>query len=576
MRRRLTWVWILIAVLVIGSAYALYPTIKIALMDEEARQAAADHNPAAWVRLQKRAVKLGLDLRGGMRVVMEVDKSNLSAAEAEDAVDRAKEIIRNRVDQFGVTEPLIQKQGNDRIVVELPGITDIERAEELIGRTALLEFKLTESPENIRQIFDRIDRALESKDTLVSPDVEETEEEPEDIFDIFADTTDTAEPADTTELAEMPEDTAGDTTTDTAAEDTSVLADEELYGDRPFSSLLEPMGDPPGSYFRVVEQDAAWIEKWLEDPDVQEAIPEDVQITWGTEPMMVSGSEWEILYVLKDNVEMSGKYLTDAQPSFDQFRKPIVDFRLTRQGGRIFGRVTGANIGKPLAIVLDDRVISAPNIRDRITDRGTITLGGGDYEEAVDLAIMLRAGALPTEVNFIENNIIGPSLGADSIKKGVTSTLIGLGLVLVFMIVYYRISGLIADLALIINVIFLLAILATLHATLTMPGIAGIILTVGISVDANVLIFERIREELRTGKTVRASIDAGYKRALVAIVDSHVTTLITALALFLLGTGPIKGFAVTLAWGVGISLFTAYVITKAIFDIRKGYKTLSI
>ncbi len=566
MQRRLTWVWVLIAFLLLGSLYALWPTIQIARMDDAAEKVAKEADPVAWGKLKARAIKLGLDLQGGMRVVMEVDKSKLNAAEAKDAVDRAMEILRIRVDEFGVSEPLIQKQGEDRIVIELPGITDVKRAEELIGRTAQLEFKLTESSENITRILDEIDLVIEAKQAAKSGDTSSVKPHPADegdIFDIFADT---SAAGDTTTLANAGTDTT--TPESTTAEEPYI----EPIGEHPFSSLLEPMG----VRYRVAKEDVVLIKKWLKDPDVQAKIPPDVQLAWGTKTDFAGGSEVQFLYFLKSNVELSGKYLTDAQPSFDQFRKPIVNFTLTRQGGRSFARLTGANIGKPLAIVLDDRVVSAPEIQGRISDRGQITLGNADYEEAADLAIVLRAGALPADVRFVEKNVIGASLGEDSITKGVTSAIVGLGLVLLFMLIYYRLSGAIADMALLLNIIFLMTVMAILHATLTMPGIAGIILTVGISVDANVLIFERIREEMRTGKTVRASIDAGYKRALVAIVDSHVTTLITALALFLLGTGPIKGFAVTLAWGVGISLFTAYVITKAVFDLRKGYKTLSI
>ena len=220
---------------------------------------------------------------------------------------------------------------------------------------------------------------------------------------------------------------------------------------------------------------------------------------------------------------------------------------------------------------------SAPIIRSKIRDRGVIEMGGvASIEDATDLSIVLRAGALPAPVKIIENRVIGPSLGQDSIRKGTTSVIIGFCVVLLFMVIYYRLSGLIADIAVLLNLFFLMAAMAALHATLTMPGIAGIILTVGMAVDANVLIFERIREEMRTGKTIRASIDAGYKRALTAIIDANITTLITAAVLFNLGTGPIKGFAVVLSLGVLISLFTAVVITRVIFDIRKGYRTLSI
>jgi protein-export membrane protein SecD len=310
--------------------------------------------------------------------------------------------------------------------------------------------------------------------------------------------------------------------------------------------------------------------------DVKRLIPADVEFAWGTRPEFVGSLETERLYLAKRQAEMTGNYLTDARPSFDQFRKPIVNFELTRDGGRMFGRLTGANIGKPLAIVLDGRVESAPEIQSRIRDRGQITLGGGTYDDANDLAIVLRAGALPAPVSIVESSVVGPSLGSDSIRRGVLSSLIGGASVVVIMLVYYQLSGLIANFGMMLNGLFLLGVMAILHATLTMPGIAGIILTLGMSVDANILIFERIREELRAGKTVRHAIDAGYSHALVAIVDSHVTTLITALALFLFGTGPVKGFAVTLFWGVLINLFTAVFVTRAVFDVRKGYAKLSI
>jgi preprotein translocase subunit SecD len=280
---------------------------------------------------------------------------------------------------------------------------------------------------------------------------------------------------------------------------------------------------------------------------------------------------------LKKPVEFSGKYLVDAKPEYDQYHKPEVKFTLTKEGGRRFARLTGANVGKPLAITLDGRVESAPTIQSKIRDQGVITMGGAtSFDEAVDLAIVLRAGALPAPVKIIENRVIGPSLGQDSIRKGTTAAILGFAIVVLFMAVYYRVSGIIADIGVFFNLVFLLGGMAALHATLTMPGIAGIILTVGMSVDANILIFERVREELRSRKTIRASIDAGYKRALSAIIDSHVTTLITSAVLFQFGTGPVKGFAVSLSLGVAINLFTAVVITRIIFDLRKQYQTLSI
>ncbi|MBD3298628.1 MAG: protein translocase subunit SecD [candidate division Zixibacteria bacterium] len=578
MARGQGWKIGLIILLVIGSIYVLWPTYRLWSMNEAEQAEFAQRNPTEFMELQKSAIKLGLDLRGGMHVVLEVDKSKLNPDEARDAVDRAQEILRNRVDAFGVTEPLIQKQGNDRIIVELPGVTDVERAEDLIGRTAQLEFRLMESPQQTQELIDQIDRMLESIvgiDTTAAPG-DTAGATPDDLFeDLFGDTAEVAEEdtaaADTlaTEEPEL------DTTQSIAVEDTAgIVLPEELRTERPFSSLLQPVS---GSRFSVIADEVPLLKQMLNHPAVQKIIPNDVTFAWGTRSRFDGSLEVEDLYLVKKQTELSGKYLTDARPSFDQFRKPIVNFEMTREGGRRFARLTGANINKPLAIVLDGRVESAPEIQSRIQDRGQITMGtGSTYEEANDLSIVLRAGALPAPVMIIENNVIGPSLGQDSIEKGFTASIIGAALVFLLIAIYYQLSGVIADFALVLNIFFLLAVMGVLHATLTMPGIAGIILTVGISIDSNILIFERIREELRAGKTVRHAIDAGYSRALVAIVDSHVTTLITALALFMFGTGPIKGFAVTLFWGVAISLFTAFVVTKVVFDIRKAYRTLSI
>ncbi|MEW5873740.1 MAG: protein translocase subunit SecD [Candidatus Zixiibacteriota bacterium] len=572
MARGQGWKIGLIVILTLGSLWALYPSINLWTMSPEEQVAYEQRDPSGWQELQKRAIKLGLDLRGGMRVVLEVDKSQLNPNEAADAVDRAKEILRNRVDAFGVAEPVIQKQGEDLIVVELPGITDVERAEDLIGRTALLEFKLTESPEQAQLIMDRVDRVLEAvigRDTTLA--ASDTASQSDDIFsDLFGDTT----KADTTP--------SGDTIVQTTDELADIQTDTALAGslpagvsrERPLTSLLD-IGRSGG--WAVAREDVPLVVRLLAHPEVKKALPPDVEFAWGTRAEFQGSLEVENLYLLKTRSEMSGKYLTDAKPSFDQFRKPIVNFELTREGGRNFARLTGANVGKPLAIVLDGRVESAPEIQSRIQDRGQITLGtSSSYEDANDLAIVLRAGALPAPVEIIENNVIGPSLGQDSIERGFTASIFGLIAVFLIMAFYYRISGLIANIGLLLNGVFLLAVMSVLDATLTMPGIAGFILSLGMSVDANVLIFERIREEMAAGKSVRMAIDQGYDRAMSAIIDSHVTTLITSLALFIFGTGPIKGFAVTLFWGVAISLFTAVVVTRVVFDFRKSYQTLSI
>lgn len=560
----------LIVFLLAGSLWYLYPTIDLYMMSPAEREEMAKSDPQGWIELQHKAMKLGLDLRGGMRLVLQVDKSNLNPDEASDAVDRAKEILRNRVDQFGVAEPLIAVQGGDRIVVELPGISDPDRARELIGQTALLEFKLVESPELSSVLIERIDRELEAAsglDTTSSADTTATPTERGELESLFG--SDTAG-ADTSNRATKLQ----TETPELAGADTGDVLPPQIPKESPLSSLLDPSG---GYGFMVARDEVPLVRMILARPDVQKLIPPDVQFAWGTRTEFVGGLEVERLYLLKKQVELEGKYLTDAKPSFDQFRKPIVNFQLTREGGRKFARLTGANINKGLAIVLDGRVESAPEIQSRIQDRGQITMGGtAQYEDANDLSIVLRAGALPAPVNVIENNVIGPSLGQDSINRGVTASLLGLSAVFLIMLIYYRLSGLIANLGLLFNGVFLLGVMAVLHATLTMPGIAGFILSLGMSVDANVLIFERIREEMRAGKSVRNAIDAGYDRAMSAIIDSHVTTMITALALFIFGTGPIKGFAVTLLWGVAISLFTAVVVTRVVFDFRKSYKTLSI
>ncbi|MEW5702396.1 MAG: protein translocase subunit SecD [Candidatus Zixiibacteriota bacterium] len=565
MARGQAWKIGLTAFLMVGSLWYMYPTIRFWQMAPSERDEMARYDPKGWVNLQKKVMKLGLDLKGGMRVVLQVDRSKLNPDEAKDAVDRAKEILRNRVDQFGVTEPVIQVQGQDRIVVELPGISDVERAQELIGRTAQLEFKLTESPEQAQLILDRIDRTLEAAagvDTTTEPALmTDTAGEKKDVLEeLFK--------ADTTRKSTESPQTAE------AGKDTGEILPPQIPRESPLSSLLDPAG---GMGWTVLKDEVPLVQNILARSDVTKLIPPDVEFAWGTRTSYMGGSEVEHLYILKRQVEMSGKYLTDAKPSFDQFRKPIVNFQLTREGGRIFARVTGANLKKPLAIVLDGRVESAPEIQSRIQDRGQITMGtGSSYEDANDLSIVLRAGALPAPVTIIENNVIGPSLGQDSINRGMSASLFGLIAVFLIMVVYYKLSGLIANLGLMLNGVFLLGVMAVLHATLTMPGIAGFILSLGMSVDANVLIFERIREEMRAGKSIRHSIDAGYARAMSAIIDSHVTTLITSLALFIFGTGPVKGFAVTLFWGVAISLYTAVVVTRTVFDFRKNYQTLSI
>ena len=379
------------------------------------------------------------------------------------AVGQALETIRNRIDQFGVSEPDIRRQGERRLLIQLPGVKDTERAKELIGRTAQLEFK---------------------------------------------------------------------------------LVDERL----PARTALKE-GPPPGT--QILYQVTV-------DPDTRRKIEEP--------------------YLVKKRTMLTGAYLTDARVRFDQDdRSYYVAIDFDRKGARIFERVTGENIRKRLAIVLDDKVHSAPVIQDRIPGGQAVITGNFSAEEAEDLAIVLRAGALPAPVVILEERTVGPSLGKDSIDKGLVSMIVGGVLVVIFMIIYYKGAGLLADIALVMNIILMGAGLAAFQATLTLPGIAGFILTIGMAVDANVIIFERIREELRIGKPPRAAVDAGYDRATLTILDANVTTLIAALVLFQFGTGPVKGFAVTLSLGVIASMFTALVFTRTVFDfILSGKKVAKI
>jgi preprotein translocase subunit SecD len=381
------------------------------------------------------------------------------------ATSQALETIRNRIDKFGVSEPLIQRQGESEIVIQLPGLKDPQRAINLIGKTAMLEFRL-----------------LADQNGLV----------------------------------------------------------QALQGAAPLGTEL--------MYLRGLNPQTGEME----------AVP----------------------YLVRKEAILTGDLVSDARVAFDsRTNEPYVGLDFNRQGGRIFERVTGDNVGKRLAIILDGNIYSAPQIREKIGGGKASISGGFSHEEAVDLAIVLRAGALPAPVKVIQNVTVGPTLGHDSIRAGVRAIVIGGIIVVLFTVVYYKLSGAIAIFALALNMIMLMGAMSYFSATLTLPGIAGILLTMGMGVDANVLIFERIKEELRAGRTPRSAIDAGYERAWSSIIDSQVTTLITAAALFQFGSGPIKGFAVTLSLGILINLFTAIVGTKVIFDLmtaKGGLKKISI
>jgi len=406
-------------------------------------------------------IKLGLDLQGGMHLVLRVDTSKLSDKAKEDAATRAMEIIRNRIDQFGVAEPSIQMQGGERIVVQLPGVTDRERALALIGKTALLEFK------------------------LVSDDKEKLK--------------------------------------------------EALAGKVPDGFKLYKSDEEEG----------------------------------GTSQ-----------YLLYNETLLTGKTITNAVVDFEsQFNEPVVALEFNAEGAKIFSDVTGAYVGQRLAIVLDDKVQSAPVINEKIPSGRAQISGRFNFDTASDLAIALRAGALPAPIIVEEERSVGPSLGKDSVQQGIQATLWGFAVVVVFMALYYLFAGVVAALALFLNILIILAALSYFHATLTLPGIAGIVLTIGMAVDANVLIFERIREERLLNKPIAASLAAGYKKAFVTILDSNLTTLITAIILYYMGTGPVRGFALTLGVGILASMFTGIFVTHTVFDLilaKGGLKNLSM
>jgi len=612
------------------SLYLLYPTYLISSKTEDELNKMELQDKKSFVELKSKTINLGLDLQGGMHVVLEVDikellsqiaknknellnktldktakevlesdedfiavlNRNLKAEEVNltryygtrdrrtedevleylrdqtsETVTRALEILRNRVDEFGVAEPIIQKQGENRIIVELAGIKDPTRVRQLIGKTAKLEFKLLKDAEIYVEVADKINKYIQSK--ISNIDTTEVEEE-KDI--------------DTSTVTLEKIFGKAEVETDSVAEeivsgDTSSIFEANLFFQHPNNpqQLLVPADKE--EKFKTI----------LELPEIQKIINDEAgeaSFIWGTKPI---GSEEEgqfyEVYLVYNKSELTGETIQDAKQSFGSQMDPQsigkfeTNFTLNDEGAKVFSRVTGANINKRLAIILDNKVFLAPEIRTKIKDGRSRITGLNSIEEAEDIAIVLKAGALPAPVSIIEERTVGASLGQDSIVKGSYSGLYGMIIVVIFMVIYYKFSGGLADMALMLNILFIMAIMAYFNATLTLPGIAGIILTIGMAVDANVLIFERIREEIKRGKTVRASIEQGYSNAFSAIIDANVTTFIAAVVLYTFGAGPIRGFALTLMIGILASLFTAIVVTRIIFDLfleKRTIKELSI
>ena len=633
MNSKLTPRFLMIGLVLMWAIWAIWPTFQYQGLSDAEKETLREEGKLE--KIESRTIKQGLDLKGGMYIVLEVDlptlmetlaenkdgkfnrsitsvrnqlkripeanfftlftstsgENNLKLSryyydygssnsdiivaledEAEDAINRVLEILVNRVDQFGVAEPTIQKQGDQRIIVELAGVQDSERARTLLESTALLEFFIVKDINTTNQLMVSIDQVLKgdasisavtktaSKDQL--NDSQESDDQTVSVSELFGETEDSEASSD------------------------SAVVDENIFAERPFSAMLRNLGQTIG----VPEKNIYAVKKILERPEVQEKLAtvggkflfshkaEEYPLVDGTLETMYS------LFLVEDAAELTGGVVEEAKANLGpqgstSAGQPIVNLTMNSDGARKWSIVTGSNVGRQVALVLDKKVHMAPNIREKISGGSTLIEGFADINEAKDIAIVLRAGALPAPVDIIQEKVIGPSLGADSVRSGTLSVIIGLGLVLVFMLIYYRFAGLIADFALIWNIVLVLAVLASLQATLTLPGIAGLILTVGMSIDANVIIFERIREELRKGKTPKAAVSSGYDRALTTIIDANMTTVIAALVLWQFGTGPIKGFATVLFWGILISMFTAIFVTRTIFNSftsRKGFTKLSI
>jgi preprotein translocase subunit SecD len=516
---------------------------------------------SGW-QLYDKQLKLGLDLQGGMHIVLEVDdpESTMTPEAKSDMIDQVVRIIRTRIDEFGVNEPLIQKVGSERVIVELAGLQgDEDRAKEIVQRNAFLEFKLVLPTTDMDNALRRIDRSIvatlgiDSIRAMGRAVVGNDQQALQDLlFGGGTDTTSADAGADSTGAA------PGGGEADAEAEGSS----NDL---RPFSSLLN-VGDILGAYLVAIE-DVPAAEYFLSLPEVQRAFPRDQVMHWAEDVEGRGARNYKYLYVLEEDPFLTGDMLENATAGRDpQFNQSQVQFELSRAGGRQFSQFTGTHVGDYLAIVLDGQVMSAPVIRDRIGARGQIEMGSGTpLEEAADLALVLRAGALPVKIAIIEERTVGPSLGQDSIDKGQFAGMVGMFLVVIVMIAYYRVAGMLAVSALGIYVVLVLGGLAGIGATLTVPGIAGLILSVGMAVDANVLIFERIREEIDNGRAPRTAVDEGFGHALSAIVDANITTLITALILFQFGSGPVRGFAVTLSIGIIASFFSALFVTRSFF-----------
>jgi preprotein translocase subunit SecD len=535
LRNRLIFILVLVAM----AAWSVRPRqVLVGTTDS-----GADSSETRW------GLKLGLDLQGGMHLAVEIDQSGGPVANPEDALDRAETVIRSRIDEFGVAEPLIQKMGTDRIIIQLPGITDPERAKEIVERSAFLEFRITDMQGLFEASFDRIDRALHRAGVTVGEDTAAAAVGQADILRLLSAATDTTPQAADTSLTD------------------SIDVGVDVPTQAVFTQFLNTSPSGIAGEFFVAEEDVPRVTELMEHEEFVRNIPRGISLLWGREPMSLGGRLFRGLYAVESRPIITGERLADAQARLDPvYNQAIVSFDLTRAGGRIFGRATAEHIQDFMAIVLDGRVQGQPPvIRSQIRRSGQIELGNASIQEAQDLALVLRAGALPAPIQIVEERTVGASLGEDSIRAGRLAGIVAIALVVGIVAVYYRAAGLLAVIALTFYVLFTLGGLASLGTTLTLPGLAGFVLSLGLAVDANVLIFERIREELALNRSPRVAVDSGFDHAMPAIIDGNVTTVITAAFLFQFGTGPVRGFAATLIIGIAASLLTAVFVTKTLF-----------
>ena len=531
---------ITIVVLLALSAWALVPKNRT----ERVPDAVTGRMKDTTVR--RVPINLGLDLRGGVHLALEVDQSKGPVPDCADAIQRAERVVRTRIDEFGTTEPVVQIVGRCRLIVELPGEKDVNRAKGIVQRTAFLEFRITDMNNVFLEAIPAIDVALRAagvRGPAAGPS--------NAVARLLG--------QDTTKAAG-----GVDTSTQRGALE-SFLSQGTLAGEY----LVRP------EQFEIVDS-------LINRPEVKRLIPRGVALFWGTQLVPQRDRSYNALYAVEDRPIITGECLTKAQPRRDPLtNQSVVAFTLTHRCGRIFGDATARHVGHYMAIILDGRVQGQPPvIKSEIRNEGQIELGSRPFADAQDLALVLRAGALPAPLTIVEERTISASLGEDSIHAGVRAGVVGIILVVLIMVGYYRLSGALAVAALALYTLFTFGGLAAFGFTLTMPGLAGFVLSVGIAVDANVLIFERIREELQHGKLVRTAVDEGFKHAMSAIIDSNVSTALTAFILYLVGTGPVQGFAITLIIGIAASMVTAVYVVRTFYMVwlqrRPDLVTLSV